>query len=78
MQKRYHADAVIQSAMRADKLLDQGDVEGSRVGERVVAAIHELNRLMPYYEGALVQFDLGLWVASASDQVCGAKAAVAA
>jgi len=28
MRKLYGADAVIHAAMRADKLMDQGDVEG--------------------------------------------------
>lgn len=44
MQKRYGADAAIQSAMRADALLDQGDVAGFEVWNRVIAAINELER----------------------------------
>jgi hypothetical protein len=42
MQKLYGADAAIHAAMRADKLMDQGDVGGFEVWKRVVVAINEL------------------------------------
>ena len=35
-------DAVIEAAMRADALLDQGDMDGRAVWLRVLAAIKEL------------------------------------
>jgi len=47
MRKLYGADAAIHSAMRADKLMDQGDVEGFEMWNRVVALINELDWEMP-------------------------------
>ena len=47
MRKLYGADAVIHAAMRADNLLDQGDVEGCAMWKRVVTAINELERSAP-------------------------------
>lgn len=47
MRKLYGADAAIHSAMRADKLMDQGDVEGFKMWKRVVDAINELERDKP-------------------------------
>jgi hypothetical protein len=44
MRKLYGADAAIHAAMRADKLMDQGDVEGFAMWKRVVAAHNELDR----------------------------------
>ena len=41
---QYDADASIQAAMRADALLDQGDIEGSAVWRAIVRAIKELRR----------------------------------
>ena len=40
-------DAVIEAAMRADALLDQGDMEGRAVWLRVMAAIKELEATEP-------------------------------
>jgi hypothetical protein len=45
MRKLYGADAAIHSAMRADKLMDQGDIEGFDMWRRVAAAINELDRV---------------------------------
>jgi hypothetical protein len=45
MRKLYGADAAIHSAMRADKLMDQGDIEGFDMWKRVAAAINELDRV---------------------------------
>ena len=42
MRKLYGADASIHAAMRADKLMDQGDVEGFAMRTRVAAALNEL------------------------------------
>jgi hypothetical protein len=41
---QYGADASIQAAMRADALLDEGDIEGSAVWQAIVRAIKELQR----------------------------------
>ncbi len=45
--KRYGEDALIQAAMRADALLDEGDMEGSAVWRQILAAIEELLRKEP-------------------------------
>ncbi len=45
--KRYGEDAPIQAAMRADKLLDEGDMEGSALWRQILAAIEELLRQEP-------------------------------
>jgi hypothetical protein len=47
MRKLHGADAAIHAAMRADKLMDQGDVEGFGIWKRVVAALNELDRQTP-------------------------------
>jgi hypothetical protein len=39
MRKLYGADAAIHAAVRADKLMDQSDIEGFSMWKRVVAAI---------------------------------------
>jgi hypothetical protein len=45
MRKLYGADAAIHAAMRADQLMDQGDIEGFDMWKRVAAAINELDRV---------------------------------
>jgi len=45
MRKLYGADAAIHAAVRADKLMDQGDIEGFVMWKRVVAALNELDRV---------------------------------
>ena len=47
MPKLYGADAAIHPAMRADNLMDQGDIEGFDMWKRVAAAINELDRPVP-------------------------------
>jgi hypothetical protein len=47
MRKLHGADAAIHSAMRANKLMDQGDIEGFDMWKRVVAALNELDRKAP-------------------------------
>ena len=47
MRKLYGSDAAIHAAMRADKLIDQGDIEGFDMRKRVVAALNELDRQSP-------------------------------
>jgi hypothetical protein len=37
-------EAVLQAAQRADKLLEDGDLEGSVIWRRIAAAIEELQR----------------------------------
>ena len=39
--------AIIQAAMKADEMLDRGDLDGAAVWRRVVAAIEELQREEP-------------------------------
>ncbi len=45
--KRYGEDAPIQAAMRADELLDEGDLDGQAVWRQIFAAIEELLRKEP-------------------------------
>ncbi len=40
--KQYGKDAPIQAAMRADELLDKGDLEGCAVFKRVIKAVEEM------------------------------------
>jgi hypothetical protein len=47
MRGLYGPDAAILAAMRADKLMDQGDIEGFEMWNRVVAALSELERATP-------------------------------
>ena len=42
MVRQHGDDAVIQAAMRADELLERGDLEGQRAWLRIVDAIGEL------------------------------------
>ncbi len=39
---RHGGDAVIHAAMRADELLDAGDIDGQVVWKRIIHAIEEL------------------------------------
>ena len=47
IRKFYGADAATHAAIRANKLMDQGDIEGFDMWKRVVAAANELDRLAP-------------------------------
>lgn len=40
--KQYGKDAPIHAAMRADELMEKGDMEGPRVWIRIVRAVEEL------------------------------------
>ncbi len=51
MMGRRGEDAAIEAAMRADALMDQGDMDGRAVWLRVIAAIKELEATEP--EGAV-------------------------
>ena len=42
--KKHGDDAVIEAAMRADSMLDKGDLDGARVWKAIVKAIEELQR----------------------------------
>ncbi|WP_162913160.1 hypothetical protein [Rhodospirillaceae bacterium SYSU D60014] len=42
MVKQYGADASVQAVMRADQLLDAGDVEGQATWKRILQAIRQL------------------------------------
>ena len=43
----YGGDATIHAAMRADKFLAQGDIDGAGTWRRVPAAVKELERTEP-------------------------------
>lgn len=43
----YELDAGWQAALRADRLLEQGDVDGFRVWTRIVNAIRDLQQIRP-------------------------------
>ena len=45
--KQHGRDAQIEAAMRADELLNKGDLEGYAVWKRVVRAVEELLRSEP-------------------------------
>ena len=42
LMKQHGDDAVVQAAMRADELLDQGDMDGVAVWKRILKALDEL------------------------------------
>lgn len=44
---RHGADAAVHAAMRADKMLDAGDLDGAAVWRRIVAAIEDLQKTEP-------------------------------
>ncbi len=52
--KRHGEDAPIHAAMRADAMLDKGDLEGYAVWKRILRAVEELRRMEPA-TGAPVQ-----------------------
>ena len=43
----YGADATIHAAMRADKFLAHGDLDGAATWRRIIAAVKELERTEP-------------------------------
>ena len=45
--KRHGQDAPIHAAMRADAMLDKGDLDGYAVWRRVLRAVEELRRAAP-------------------------------
>ncbi len=42
MVRKYGSEATIRAAMRADELLDAGDLDGAAVWRRIVKAVEEL------------------------------------
>ncbi len=40
-------DAILEAAMRADEMLDKGDLDGRAVWRQVLAAIEELQKVAP-------------------------------
>jgi len=44
---RYGDDAAVRAAMRADEMLEAGDLDGQRVWKRIAAAIEELTSSDP-------------------------------
>ena len=47
LMKRHGEDAPIQAAMRADAMLEKGDLGGYAVWKRVLRAVEELQRAEP-------------------------------
>ena len=45
--KRHGADAPVHAAMRADAMLDKGDLDGYTMWRRVLRAVEELQRVEP-------------------------------
>ncbi len=45
--KQHGEDAPIEAAMRADAMLDKGDLDGYAVWKRVLRAVEELQRVGP-------------------------------
>ena len=45
--KQYGEDAPIEAAMRADAMLEKGDLEGQAVWKRILKAAEELSRETP-------------------------------
>jgi hypothetical protein len=47
MMKRFGDDAIVESAMRADELSAEGDLDGARVWKRVIACVQLLMTTTP-------------------------------
>ena len=45
--KRHGQDAPVHAAMKADAMLDKGDLDGAAVWRRIVTAINEIQRVEP-------------------------------
>ena len=45
--KQHGADAPIQAAMRADAMIEEGDLDGYAVWKRILRAVEELQRAEP-------------------------------
>ncbi len=50
--KRHGPDAPIHAAMRADAMLEEGDLDGYAVWKRILRAVEELHRQAPKDQGA--------------------------
>ncbi len=44
---KYGDDAPIEAALRADAMLERGDLDGYAVWKRILAAVEELGRVKP-------------------------------
>ncbi len=51
--KRHGEDAPIEAAMRADAMLDKGDLDGYAAWKRILRAVEELRRAVLGYRGVL-------------------------
>ncbi len=51
--KRHGEDAPVHAAMRADAMLDKGDLDGAAVWKRVLRAVEELQGTAPKPGGAV-------------------------
>ncbi len=57
--KQHGAEAPVHAAMRADAMLEKGDLEGRAVWERLLRAVEELLDQEPPGEGEAVHWDGG-------------------
>ena len=48
--KQHGQDAPIEAAMRADAMLEAGDLDGLAVWRRILRAVEELRRMEPIFE----------------------------
>ncbi len=51
--KHHGPDAPIHAAMRADAMLDKGDLDGYGVWKRILRAVEELQRVVPKSDEAV-------------------------
>ena len=51
--KQHGDEAAIHAAMRADKMLDAGDLDGAAMWRRIIRAIEELQRKEPRQDEAV-------------------------
>ena len=52
--KQHGAEAPVHAAMRADAMLDKGDLDGQAVWKRIIRAVEELQGCEPPGEGEAV------------------------
>ncbi len=57
--ERHGSEAPVHAAMRADAMLEKGDLDGRAVWERVLRAVEELLDQEPPGEGEAVHWDGG-------------------
>ncbi len=53
LEKRHGEDAPIETAMRADAMLEKGDLDGYAVWKRIVRAVEEMGNTTPGADQAM-------------------------